>query len=438
MVRKDVRRTILWKEGEELLETILVTILHRTTTCRVRRPQPRRKKEQSTDEEEEQLRKFLEETTVRGGRSLERLERRYENNGSEEGISRDLSISAEGNNAGNADRGLNGEIVQGRQPREKEAHECRRREEEIQQILHTMENFNIRQNQHEERYREPTPDWLNEAQFSAADNSVYALPDETHLEAEKIKFLVVVLTPDYEVIASSSLGRRRGVALLYRKDIKLLQSERDDQGRVIWRRFKTEDHEFSIASIYAPNESADRIVFWRYLRAMLPPGQWLLAVDWNAVLTSKDSSSKTNIQSDAEAAEFRALCMQLGVEDAKELLEKRQGPKYTMVQARGGKITWSRLNRVWFKRRRDRTTIKKLKTEDGGVLEDPNLINKELLGYYSKLHTAQDENPQQQLQTVTILGNLRNTVTREQNTLLNELKRRSGFSPQANLPAQMT
>ncbi|KAL3700217.1 hypothetical protein R1sor_018239 [Riccia sorocarpa] len=35
MVRKDVRGTILWKEEEDLPDTILVTILNKTTTCKV-------------------------------------------------------------------------------------------------------------------------------------------------------------------------------------------------------------------------------------------------------------------------------------------------------------------------------------------------------------------------------------------------------------------
>ncbi|KAL3687192.1 hypothetical protein R1sor_013501 [Riccia sorocarpa] len=170
---------------------------------------------------------------------------------------------------------------------------------------------------------------------------------ETHLEIEKVKFYVNFISSEYEVTSASSHGRSRGVALLYRRDFTLLQEAADEQGRYVWGKFRLEEQEFFVASIYAPNDTAERIQFWRRLRSELPQGRWLIAGDWNAVLTSTDSSSTSNVQTGEEALEFHALCNFLGAEDARERAEKRHGPKFTRAQARGGKLTWSRLDRIY-------------------------------------------------------------------------------------------
>ncbi|KAL3700216.1 hypothetical protein R1sor_018238 [Riccia sorocarpa] len=138
---------------------------------------------------------------------------------------------------------------------------------------------------------------------------------ETHLESDKIQFYVQHMTSDYAVLSASSLGRRRGVALLYRKEFKLIQSAADDQGR--------------------------------RLREELPPGTWIAGGDWNAILTSRDSSSPSNIQSEDEALEFQTLCNALGVHDARDVADRRHGPKFTRAQVREGKLIWSRLDRVY-------------------------------------------------------------------------------------------
>ncbi|KAL3687193.1 hypothetical protein R1sor_013502 [Riccia sorocarpa] len=59
-----------------------------------------------------------------------------------------------------------------------EAFQRRTTEDDIQQILHNMEQFNIRQNRFEEPRRELTPDWLKETQDSNTDGSLLVIPFE--------------------------------------------------------------------------------------------------------------------------------------------------------------------------------------------------------------------------------------------------------------------
>ncbi|KAL3683354.1 hypothetical protein R1sor_001376 [Riccia sorocarpa] len=170
---------------------------------------------------------------------------------------------------------------------------------------------------------------------------------ETHLKADKLKFFVSTLSSEYLVLASSSLGRKRGVAVLYHSRFKLLQSGGDNVGRVVWGKFQCGDQQLSIVSVYAPNDSSERIDFWRDLRTVLPQGTWIAAGDWNSVCSSLDSSSRSNLQSEEEAANFQALCEGLGVSDARERCLKTQGPKFSRAQFRDGKLLWSRLDRIY-------------------------------------------------------------------------------------------
>ncbi|KAL3694937.1 hypothetical protein R1sor_008588 [Riccia sorocarpa] len=170
---KDVRGTILWKEGDELPDTILVTILHKSTTCKVRKSQPKKKEDTSTEDDEQQLRRYLEEGSVNGGRTSDHSEDQLDNghNAHEEENSLSIATGAQRNSGGlqrtgdaNVEtRGTNAEL---------QRLEQRRREEEIQQILHTMEQINLRQNYTNDRPREHTPQWLKETQGSSINNSI--------------------------------------------------------------------------------------------------------------------------------------------------------------------------------------------------------------------------------------------------------------------------
>ncbi|KAL3679058.1 hypothetical protein R1sor_022014 [Riccia sorocarpa] len=171
---------------------------------------------------------------------------------------------------------------------------------------------------------------------------------ETHLESEKLSFFLATMTAEYSVLASSSIGRSRGVALIYRKDLTLLQTGKDDARRFVWGRFSMGDHEFLVLSVYAPNDANERSQFWATLGPQLPQGRWFVGGDWNSVTTTADSSSTTNLQGSEEAIHFKAFCDTLGVMEAREWALKKEGPRYTRVQFRNGRMSWSRIDRLYF------------------------------------------------------------------------------------------
>ncbi|KAL3700254.1 hypothetical protein R1sor_018276 [Riccia sorocarpa] len=170
---------------------------------------------------------------------------------------------------------------------------------------------------------------------------------ETHIDSEKLKFYIKTLAPGYNAIASSALGRKRGVALLFKEDFQLLASGEDEQGRYVWGHFKVRADRLHVASIYAPNLAGERILFWERLRQQLPSAHWLALGDWNAVGSTADSSSRSNIQADDEAAVFQDLCNTLGVLDARPLAAKTEDPKFTRAQFRHGKFSWSRIDCIY-------------------------------------------------------------------------------------------
>ncbi|KAL3694197.1 hypothetical protein R1sor_007848 [Riccia sorocarpa] len=140
----------------------------------------------------------------------------------------------------------------------------------------------------------------------------------------------------------------RGVALLLREDVKIQQWGTDDEGRVVWARITLQQEDFMVASVYAPNETSDRICFWENLTLLLPGGKWVVAGDWNSVVSPSDSNSKSNRQSEEEASQFQMFCSTFELKDAREVARRKEGPRYTMAQMRHGKFCWSRLDRLYF------------------------------------------------------------------------------------------
>ncbi|KAL3699013.1 hypothetical protein R1sor_017035 [Riccia sorocarpa] len=173
---------------------------------------------------------------------------------------------------------------------------------------------------------------------------------ETHIEAQKLKFYVVTLAPGYTAIASSAVGRKRGVALLFKSEYQLLSSGEDVQGRYVWGSFKVSPDIVNVASIYAPNQTGDMIPFWDRIR------REFLTATWVALGATQVAERgcyylglflKTNIQAEDEALVFQEMCNTLGVTDARPWAARIEGPKFTRAQFREGKFIWSRLDRLY-------------------------------------------------------------------------------------------
>ncbi|KAL3686980.1 hypothetical protein R1sor_013289 [Riccia sorocarpa] len=148
----------------------------------------------------------------------------------------------------------------------------------------------------------------------------------------------------------SSVGRKGGTALLIKKEVQVLESGADVQGRMVWIKGLWGQQTCSIASIYAPNDTAYRVLFWDFLKNELPEGSWVLAGDWNAVSSQIDASSKSAVQGEEESGKFNALCARFGINDAREGALKKEGPRYTRAQIRDKKFTWSSIDRVYTSR----------------------------------------------------------------------------------------
>ncbi|KAL3693738.1 hypothetical protein R1sor_007389 [Riccia sorocarpa] len=103
--------------------------------------------------------------------------------------------------------------------------------------------------------------------------------EETHLEAAKLKFLMSSTVAGYQVVAASSLGRMRGVALLVREDVKIVEWTADEEGRWVWAKIMWRDEEIFLASVYAPNDAVERVMFWEQISLCLPGGKWIIAGD---------------------------------------------------------------------------------------------------------------------------------------------------------------
>ncbi|KAL3693139.1 hypothetical protein R1sor_006790 [Riccia sorocarpa] len=156
-----------------------------------------------------------------------------------------------------------------------------------------------------------------------------------------------MLGAKYKTVAVSAIGRSRGVALLIREDVQILETGGDVNGRVVWAKIRWQEEDFNVASVYAHNDAVGRTEFWKFLTDSLPTGSWVLLGDWNSVVNPADSSSTSNHQNEEETLEFHRLCSHLRLRDAREIAIKRKGPMYTRSQTREGRFIWSRIDRAY-------------------------------------------------------------------------------------------
>ncbi|KAL3689874.1 hypothetical protein R1sor_016183 [Riccia sorocarpa] len=178
-------------------------------------------------------------------------------------------------------------------------------------------------------------------------NNNDTLNHERHLDADKLKFFLGTLASDYQVIASSAVGRSGGSAILFRSDISLVDWGADEQGRIVCGKFLCDHMELALVSIYAPNQPDNRKFFWHNLMSVFPQGNWIFTGDWNSVVSPDDSSSRSNVQGPDEALEFHNFCETFRLKDAREIATKREGPKFSRAQRRDKRFTWSRFDRFY-------------------------------------------------------------------------------------------
>ncbi|KAL3693516.1 hypothetical protein R1sor_007167 [Riccia sorocarpa] len=261
---------------------------------------------------------------------------------------------------------------------------------------------------------------------------------------------------------------RRGVALLFKNEFQLLSSGHDDAGRFVWGRYQAGDKQIHVASIYAPNQTEDRIPFWDRLRLELPSANWFAMGDWNAVDTSVDSSSRTNVQSEEEAQFFQEMCNTLGMKDTRLWAEKTEGPRFSRAQFREGRFTWSRIDRIYspdcqivkglleevrefqawhhhrwrltsrdkfiaegdactgyffkkFRRRRARTQLTKLKTPDGVLQTNQADIRRSVQDNFTVLYSSHVQNHEEETAAADLLRDTHQKLSPEQKALLDDV-----------------
>ncbi|KAL3689640.1 hypothetical protein R1sor_015949 [Riccia sorocarpa] len=142
-----------------------------------------------------------------------------------------------------------------------------------------------------------------------------------------------------------------GSAILYRKEVSLLDWGADTHGRIAWGNFQCGHKELALASIYAPNQADRRTLFWQELLSFFPHGDWTFAGDWNSVQSADDSSSKSNLQGPDEALHFQTFCESFQLKDARLTADKREDPKFSRAQKRERRLTWSRIDKFYTSQR---------------------------------------------------------------------------------------
>ncbi|KAL3687723.1 hypothetical protein R1sor_014032 [Riccia sorocarpa] len=410
LVKRDAKALILWNEGDQLPESILVVMGERKAVCTVRTIKRKITDDDSSDSEVEDGRPLVPDGNDRSqdktntSQTLHTFDPTrgpgHESGGKSNG-SAQLGGRASQLEVNNVDGGRS--LIQARREITATGSILFRGNQGPENHLHARRNVEIgnhaitRQGTETRSSSIETPSWLkdsedkddgltdNEADSRAyqaltaagraktrnklpkrAPNrpkpnvqrrtlyifSIYLLLYLPYLRGnsyrlEKLKFFVSTLAPGYTAIASSAVGRKRGVALLFKSEFQLLYSEEDSHGRYAWGHFKFGSEFLHVASVYAPNQAGDRILFWDRLKQDFPSENWFLLGDWNAVVTASDSSSKSNVQAEDEDLLFQELCNRLGTMDARQWAARTEGPKFTRAEFREGKFIWSRIDRIY-------------------------------------------------------------------------------------------
>lgn len=153
------------------------------------------------------------------------------------------------------------------------------------------------------------------------------------------------ILPSHKILGKAGPGGG-GSALLVHNSFTILENGAWPDGTLTWACLKKGGQVLHVASIYAPNTSHNRQIFWARLQAELPIREWILCGDWNSVEHSEDTSGTRNIITGSEEVTFRALKLKLNLSDAFDIVVSKQGPRYTRWRKYGNDVQWSRIDKV--------------------------------------------------------------------------------------------
>ncbi|KAL3676662.1 hypothetical protein R1sor_026610 [Riccia sorocarpa] len=172
-------------------------------------------------------------------------------------------------------------------------------------------------------------------------------PDsETHISAERLRFLVSTVTTDYLVLAADAHGRSGGVAILVHKSCNV-EEWKAVSHRVITATIVINRVRIPLVNIYSPVEGDLRRTFWGELLASLIKRGYLFLGDWNVVEDPSDSSSKSNWLSRHETVPFLTFKNTFHLHDVRNYEGEHLGPAFTRFQLKDGRPVWSALDRFY-------------------------------------------------------------------------------------------
>ncbi|KAL3687941.1 hypothetical protein R1sor_014250 [Riccia sorocarpa] len=227
-----------------------------------------------------------------------------------------------------------------------------------------------------------------------------------------------------------------------REDVKVLDWRADEEGRWVWAKITVKDEEIMVATVYAPNDAAERgesrccfgdmaevetenqglgvgerfLKGWVALRKHIKTLQYEKVAKLNE-LPEKEKQLHWLMEKDPDtlsAAEQK----QLG-----ELISEVRGLQAWKQQRwrqtcrdkflKDGDVC-SAFFFQKFKRRRARTSIRKLVAEGGQLLTSKQKIKGEIYSHFSRLYGAEEWNQQRRAATQELLANVDMRISTEE------------------------
>ena len=121
-----------------------------------------------------------------------------------------------------------------------------------------------------------------------------------------------------QILFSHGTSQARGAMILFKKDfqVKIIQHQTDEHGRVVTCLIETQDKQMCITNIYAPNTDSPSFFEQWFRRSFETCDQMVVIGDFNTVLNpALDRSEKTGANNERAAQKIRELMQELKLED---------------------------------------------------------------------------------------------------------------------------
>ncbi|KAL3680136.1 hypothetical protein R1sor_023092 [Riccia sorocarpa] len=148
-------------------------------------------------------------------------------------------------------------------------------------------------------------------------------------------------------ICSWNLNGTTSDTRVIKPTLKVSESGVKGCGHVAWAKVQSDNGNFGVVCIYAPQSEVQRAMLWNWLTILVAEGHWFIVGDLNMVGRADDPNCLAPILEGNEVDSWKDLELAADIVDCYTLATVRRGSRFTQVQLNGNQVEMSRLDTIY-------------------------------------------------------------------------------------------